>query len=74
MVIQDTLLTAVHMHPAGMVTVTLAVALFRVKLALVGLIVDGHAGGAPSWLTVNVCPATVSVPDRGDVDVFVSTE
>jgi len=43
-----------------------------VKLALVGESVDVHAGGAPAW--VNVWPATVSVSDRGDVDVFASTE
>ena len=40
----------------------------RVKFALVGLIVDVHVGGAPSWVTVNVRPATVSVPVRGDVN------
>ena len=29
---------------------------------------------APSWVTVNVWPATVSVPVRGDVLVLAATE
>ena len=32
-----------------------------------------HAAGAPAWVTVTVCPATVSVPVRSEVPVFAAT-
>ena len=52
MPIHELLLTAVHAQPSAMVTVTLAGPPVRVKLALVGEIVDVHV--AALWLTVNV--------------------
>ena len=34
----------------------------------------GPSALVAAWLTVNACPATVTVPVRGDDPVFVSTE
>jgi hypothetical protein len=73
MMIHEALLTAVHAQPEPTVTVTLAVPPVRVNLALVGEI-EYVQTGAPLWLTVNVVPAIVSVPERWEVEVFASTE
>ena len=73
MTIHDLLLTAVHAQPEPTVTFTRAVLPARVNLALVGEI-EYVQTGAPLWLTVNALPAIVSVPERGEVEVFASTE
>jgi hypothetical protein len=69
----EALLTAVHAQPEPTVTVTLAVPPVRVNLALVGEI-EYVQTGTPLWLTVNVLPAIVNVPERWEVEVFASTE
>jgi hypothetical protein len=60
------LLTAVHAQPVGAVTATVPVLLPEPMLCDVGEIVSVQV--MPAWVTVNVCPATVSVPVRDEVD------
>ena len=59
--IEESLLDADHVQPAAVVTVTLSVPPPEGKLALVGAIENVQP---EPWLTVNVCPAIVSVPVR----------
>ena len=73
MTIHELLLTAVHAQPEPTVTVTFAVLPTCVNVALVGEI-EYVQTGVPLWLMVNVLPAIVSVPERGGVEVFASTE
>src|SRR4051794_26917664 len=61
-VIQETVLAAVHAHPAAVVTATLPVAPAAGGDAVAGAIAIAQP---LAWLTVKVFPATVSVPDRG---------
>jgi hypothetical protein len=60
------LLTAVHAQPVGAVTATVPVLLPEPRLCDVGEMVSVQV--MPAWVTVNVCPATVSVPVRDEVD------
>jgi hypothetical protein len=71
-VIHVALLIAVHVHPAGAVTLTLPLVPVDGALIDVGEIVGEQ--GAAAWLTVNVLPATVTVPVRGDELGFAATE
>jgi hypothetical protein len=61
-VIHGTLLTAVHEQPAGKLTVTVPEVAAAATDDPVGAIDDVQ--GTPAWVTVNVCPAIVIVPDR----------
>jgi len=70
-VIHVALLAADHAHPVPAVTLTLPVAALAVSDRLVGVIAYVHA--APACVTVNVCPAMVSVPVRWAVPVFAAT-
>ena len=56
------LLTAVHEHPVGAVTLVVAMPAEARMVRLVGVRVKEHPAGACD--TVNVCPAIVSVPVR----------
>ena len=69
-VIHDELLTAVHPQPLPAVTETLADPPLDPKLCDVG---DGLKLHTPASVTVIVCPATVSVPERLLVAVFAAT-
>jgi hypothetical protein len=65
---EGALLTAVHEHPAGAVTVVDPVPPDAGTDASVG---DSDVVQVmPDWVTVNVDPAIVSVPTRGDSDVL----
>ena len=64
----------VHAHVAPVVTVTLPLPAPLPKFALGALNPNVHVGGAPACVTLNVCPAIVSVPLRSDVPVFAATE
>jgi len=70
-VIHAALLVAAHVHPAPAVTGTAPVNPPAPTVAETGEIEGTH--GAPAWVTVNVLPATVSVPVRGLVPAFVAT-
>ncbi len=74
MVSQKSLLVAVQLQPAAVVTVLLPEAAPAPGVSDVGETVKVHGGGAPAWVTVTVWPAMVSVPVRGDVAVFASIE
>jgi hypothetical protein len=69
--IHAALLVAVQLQPVVAVTVIVPVLPEAAALADVGEI-DG-AQGAPACVTVNVAPATVSVPVREALDVFAAT-
>ena len=69
---QPVLVVAVHVQPALAVTVTVpVVATDDVRFDETGEIENEH--GAPAWLTVNVCPAMVTVPVRDAVPAFAAT-
>lgn len=71
-VIQAALLVALQLQPVPAVTATVPVVAFDdVRFDDVGEIVKVH--GAPACVTVNVCPAMVSVPVRDVVPVFAAT-
>ena len=70
-VIQASLLTAVQLHPAAAVTVTVPVVAADVGFNDVGEIVKVH--GTPACVTVKVWPPTVIVPVRELVPVFAAT-
>jgi hypothetical protein len=61
-VIQETLLAAVHEHPDGVETPTVPAVAFSETDALAGEI--DVVQGAPCCVTVTVCPAIVTVPVR----------
>ncbi len=69
--IQLALLAADHAQPLVVVTVTLAAPPLALGDGLVGETVNEH--GAAACVTVTVWPATVIVPVRDEVDVFVAT-
>jgi hypothetical protein len=63
----EALVDAVHSHPADVVTFSFPVPPVEGRLTDIGDTVYEHTGaGAPACVSVNVCPATVSVPDRCD--------
>ena len=68
------LLTAVQPHPLAEVTVTMPGPPAAGTDWLAGEIENEQVGVAPLWLTVKVCPATVSVPVRELVDVLAAAE
>ena len=71
-VIQPALLEAVHAHPLLLVvTAVVAEPPAAATLCDVGEAVKLQI--TPSCVTANVCPATVSEPDRGLVDGFAAT-
>src|SRR5262249_7063784 len=66
------LLVAVQVQPpTDAVTPTVPLPAAALGDALVASSVNVH--GAPAWVTVNVCPAIVSVPVRGVVARFAAT-
>ena len=73
-VIHETLEAAVQPHEDGVVMSTL----LAPAAAGAGMVVADseyeHDTDAAAWLTVNVWPAIVSVPERGDVSVLAATE
>jgi hypothetical protein len=69
-VIHEALLEAVHPQPLAAVTVKLAGPPLAPAEALVAERTKLHAA---SCVTVNVCPATVNVPER-PAPVFAATE
>ena len=69
-VIHVSLLTAVHAHPVGAVTVVLPVPPPAPMDWLVGEIVSVHA--TPACVIVELLPPTVIVPLREAVDVFAA--
>ena len=69
--IHASLLTDVHAQPLVVVTDTLPGPPAAATVCDVG---DAVKPQAPLWLTVTVCPATVSVPLRAIVEVFTATE
>src|SRR5262245_17866696 len=72
MVIQVALLNAVQLQFEDVVTVTVPVVAADVaRFVEVGAMVNVH--GAAGCVTVNVCPAIVSVPVRDVVVVFAAT-
>ena len=71
-VIQLTLLAAVHEQPVPAVIVTLPVLAVSATVAEVGATVKVQ--GAPLCVIVTVWPAMVMVPVRDVVDVFAATE
>ena len=71
-VIQVSFATAVQLQPVPELTVTVPVAAAELaRFDEVGVMVNAH--GAPGCVTVNVCPAIVSVPVRDTDDVFAPT-
>ena len=64
------LLTAVQVHPAVVVTLAVCVPPAATTFCEVGESVNPHA---PACVTVTVCPAIVSVPVRGVVEVLAVT-
>lgn len=58
--------TAVHVHPAGAVTVTERSAPIIGTLTLVALKEYEQLGIAAAWLMVNVRPAAATVPTRAE--------
>src|SRR5439155_1610012 len=69
-VIHASLLTAVHAHPVGAVTVVLPVPPPATTDWLVGEIVSVHV--TPAWVTVALLPPAVIVPLRDVVEVFAA--
>jgi hypothetical protein len=67
---QESLLVAVQLQPAIVVTVAALDPPVAAGFTVVGDTVNTH--GAPCWLTVTVWPATVKVPVRGDEEVFAA--
>lgn len=67
---QPLLLTAVHAHPAGAVTDTVAVPPPEGMPCVVGAMVVEQL--MPAWDTVKVLPATVTVPVRDAIEVFAA--
>ena len=70
-VIHVALLVAVHVQPVAVVTLVLPVVAVDATLAVSGETVKLHGA---AWVTVTVCPATVSVPVRAVVPVLAATE
>ncbi len=71
---QLTPLDAVQLQPPALaVTETVPVDAAAVCDREVGEIENEH-DAAPDWLTLNVCPAIVSVPEREEVLLFAATE
>jgi hypothetical protein len=70
-VIHEVLLVAVHEQPVCEVTAIVPVPDPGATDAPVGEIEKLH--GTPAWLTVNVWPATVIVPERPAVPGFAAT-
>ena len=66
------LLTAVRGHPEPAVTATVPELVPATTEADDGEIANVH--DVPACVTVNVCPAIVTVPVRGAVDVFAAIE
>ena len=64
------LLAPVHVHPLVVVTAAVCDPPAAITLCAVGAMLKLHA---PAWVTVTVCPAIVSVPVRGLVEVFAAT-
>jgi hypothetical protein len=71
-VTQVALLVADHAQPAVVVTDAAPDPPALANDWLVGEMLNAQLGAAAAWLTVNVCPATVSVADRVDVAVFAA--
>ncbi len=71
--IQLSLLATVHVQPAAVLTETVAEPPLSVSDCAVGETEYVHDADAAAWVTAIVCPATSSVPVRGDVAVFAST-
>ena len=69
--IHAALLTALQLHPAAAVTVTVPLTIVEATLADAGAIVGVH--GAPACVTVNVLPAIVMVAVRDVVPAFAAT-
>jgi hypothetical protein len=69
--IHASLLATVHAQPVAAVTVNVPVPAAAVGLADAGDIVGTQ--GAPAWVTVNVLPPIIIVPERGVVVVFAAT-
>jgi hypothetical protein len=67
---QEALLVAVQLQPAAAVTFAVLDPLVAGGFSEVGATLNVH--GVPCWLTVTVCPATVKVPVRGEVDVLAA--
>ena len=61
----------VHVHPAAAETFSDPLPPAAVALAVAGVKVNVH--GAATWLTVKVCPAIVSVPERVDCAALAAT-
>jgi hypothetical protein len=70
-VTHEALLEADHAHPAAVVTATVPEPPAFVNDWLVGEMLNAQLGAA-AWVTVNVWPATVSVADRVEVEVFAA--
>ena len=70
MVNQEALLVAVHAQPAVVVTVAVLDPAAATGFRVVGATLKVQA--APCCVTVTVCPATVNVPVRGEVEVFAA--
>ena len=71
---QESLLVAVQLQPGAVVTLALLELAAAAGFSAVGETVKVQGGGAPAWVRVTVWPAMVSVPVRGDVDVFAAIE
>jgi hypothetical protein len=70
-VIQSLPLVAVQPQPSGASTETVATPPRADTVTAVGLIAYWQDGGVtPVCCSVNVCPAIVAVPDRGDESAF----
>ena len=67
---QGSLLVAVHAQPAVVVTVAVLDPAAATGLSDMGATLNVQA--APCCVTVTVCPATVNVPVRGEVEVFAA--
>ena len=72
MVTHDALLEADHPHPEVVVTATVPEPPAFVNDWLVGEMLNAQLGVAAAWVTGDVCPATVSVADRAEVEVFAA--
>ena len=67
----EALLTALQLHPAAAVTVTVPLTIVEATLADAGEIVGVQS--APACVTVNVLPAIVTVLVRGVVPALAAT-
>jgi hypothetical protein len=67
---QESLLVAVHAQPVVVVTVAVLDPAAATGFSVVGATLNVQ--GAPCCVTVTVCPATVNVPVRGEVEVFAA--